>query len=278
MKKQIIKYKENKNDIIQTVEIDLSEIVIKIEINKYKKHIDKKYRNIFKYNVDKKLIYKTEALIPKVNKKRINLLLVLGNPAVHSVAERMPFSYEKTRSIGKWKEHRFWKALRDCEVLKFNKILEKPNPKNIVKINDYKRNCLLKGNYISDFNIFLLPYFSFPTPASEKYNGVDGIKKIFGKYLFNEMKKFEFQRFKNIVLNNKIKNIICFQKLAINEIKQDKYKQIGKILNNPDYEIYNVLKNITLYTALPTRYILTNKGKSILKNILFDIKRKNKID
>ncbi len=278
MKKQIIKYKENKNDIIQTVEIDLSEIGIKSEINKYKKHIDKKYRNIFKYNVDKKLIYKTEALIPKVNKKRINLLLVLGNPAVHSVAERMPFSHEKTRCKEKLREHRFWRTLRDFEVLKFNKNLEKPNLKNIVEINDYKRDCLLKGNYNSDFNIFLLSYFSFPTPASGKYSGVAGIEKIFGKCLFKEVKEFEFQRFKEIVLNNKIKNIICFQKDAINEIKQDKYKQIGNILNNPDYEIYNVLKNITLYTALPTRFILTNKGKSILKNILFDIKRKNKID
>lgn len=276
MQEKIIKYIENKKYIIQTVEIDLSKIPIKSEINEYLKHIDKKYKHIFNYFTEKKLIYKTEVLIPKINKKRINLLLVFGNPAVHSVAEGMFFSYEKTRSEGKWKEHRFWRALRNCEVLKFNNDLKNPTPDNIKKINKYKKECLLKGNYNSDFNIFLLTYFSFPTPASGKYNGVSGIKKNFGNELFGEIKGFEFLRFKNIVLNNNIQNIICFQKLATEEIKQAKHRNIGNILNNPVYEIKDDLENITLYTAGPTRRLHTDNGKIILKKILSNIKRKNK--
>jgi len=202
--------------------------------------------------------------------------MVFGNPAIHSVAEKMFFSYERTRVEGKWREHRFWRALRDCEVLKFKRNTENPTPQNIKKINDYKRNCLLSGEYQSDFNIFLLPYFSFPTPASGKYNGVNGIVKIVGKHIFTRMKEFEFQRFEKIVLNNDIKNIICFQKSALEEIKRTKYKQVNNILNNPVYKINDALKHLTLYTMEPTRYLYTNKAKKTLQGILFDI-RKNKI-
>ena len=167
-------------------------------------------------------------------------------------------------------------ALRDCEVLKFKRNIENPTPQNIKKINDYKRDCLLSGRYQSDFNIFLLPYFSFPTPASGKYNGVNGIVRIFEKHTFARMKEFEFRRFKRIILCNDIKNIICFQKSALKEIKRTKYEQVSNILNNPVYKIDDALKHVTLYTAEPTRYLHTSKAKKILKDILSDIK-KNKI-
>jgi len=172
----MIKYQENRNDIIQSVEIDLTEILtqsrqdLESKITKYLKHEGK---SIFQFEAGKKLVYETEVLIPKINKDRLNVLMVLGNPAVHSVAEGMFFSYERRRrkeNEETWIEHRFWRALRECEVLKFNRKfnrnIEKPTSENIGEINDYKRDCLLNGKYDSDFNIFLLPYFSFPTPAS----------------------------------------------------------------------------------------------------------------
>ncbi|MBT9149475.1 MAG: hypothetical protein AAGB97_09980 [Dehalococcoidia bacterium] len=207
----MIKYRENRVDIIQCVEINLTEIPDESKITKYLEHIDTKHKNIYKY-VSNKLVYETEVLLPKADRNRPSILMVLGNPAIHSVAERMFFSYERTRTEGKWREHRFWRALRDCDILKFNRNTENPTPKNIEKINDYKRDCLLNGTYESDFNIFLLPYFSFPTPASGKYSGVGGIVKIFGRKLFTKMKEDEFQRFKWIVLSNDIKNVICFHK------------------------------------------------------------------
>lgn len=279
----MIKYQENRNGITQRVEIDLTEIRdrqdLESRINEYLQYEGK---SIFEFEAGNKLVYETEVLIPKVNKNRLNILMVLGNPAVHSVAERMFFSYEKTRIEGKWREHRFWRALRECEILKFDSELENPTCENIDKINKDKRDWLLNGKYESKFNIFLLPYFSFPTPASKKCNGVVGIRKIVGKEIFEEMKEFEFQRFKGIVLSNDIRNVICFEKTHVGKeiIQKTEGKPIANILNNPDSPVYKLgyaLEHVTLYTAKPTRLLHTGEGKKILKGIVADIKDKNKI-
>ncbi len=279
----MIKYQEeNRNDITQSVEIDLTEILaqsrgdLESKITKYLKYKDK---SIFRFDAVNKLIYETEVLIPKVNKNRLNILMVLGNPAVHSVAERMFFSYEKTGVKGKWREHRFWRALRECGVLKFDGDLENPNCENIEKINACKRDWLLNGKYESKFNTFLLPYFSFPTPASRKYNGVAGIRQIVGKKIFKEMKEFEFRRFKGIILGNDINSVICFQKTnVLKEIKQrTKCEQAKSILNTPVYKIDISSKHVTLYYAGSTRLLHTDEGKKILRGVVSDIRTKNRI-
>jgi len=247
----MIKCRENRNDIIQRVEIDLTEIPaqgrrdLESKITKYLNYKDK---SIFRFDAGNKLIYESEVLTPKVNKSRLNVLMVLGNPAVHSVAERMFFSYEKTRTQGKWKEHRFWRALRDCRILRFKSDLENPTCENIEKINACKRDWLLNGEYESKFNIFLLPYFSFPTPPSGECNGVTGIRK---------------------------------KTNALKEIKQrTKCEQVKSILNDPRYPVYKLddaLKYVTLYYAGSTKSILTDEGKKILRGVVSDIKAKNKI-
>ncbi len=147
----MIKYRENRDNITQSIEIEVpghcrQEIESKIN------DIDPKHK-IFNFEAGNKIVYKTEVLIPKVTRRdRLNLLMVLGNPAIHSVAEKMFFSYEKTRN-GK-REHRFWKALRYLEILKFDISVEKPTPEN----NRYKRDCLLNGNYCSEFKLpYLIP-------------------------------------------------------------------------------------------------------------------------
>lgn len=270
----MIKYQENRNDITQSVEIDLTEIPaqrrrdLESKITEYLKHDDK---SIFRFDAGNKLVYETEVLMPRMNKNRLNVLMVLGNPAVHSVAERMFFSYEKTRTKGKWREHRFWRALRDCKILKFGENVEMPTPKN----NKYKREHLLNGEYISHFNIFILPYFSFPTPASGEYSGVTGIKKIVGEEIFKEMKEFEFRRFKDIVSCNDIKNVICFQKTDAGKeiIHKTKGKPIGNILK-PNYPIYKLggsLEHVILYRAPPTRRLHIQEAKEILSGIICDI-------
>lgn len=52
------------------------------------------------------LKYQSEQLIPSKSDHRPPLLLILGNPASHSVKEGMFFSFE-----GDKKEHRFWKRI-----------------------------------------------------------------------------------------------------------------------------------------------------------------------
>lgn len=260
----MITYRENRNDIIQSVEIDLTGMPAhcRQEIESKIKHIDTEHRKIFKFEAGNKLVYETEVLIPKVKREnRLSILMVLGNPAVHSVADKMIFSYEKTRNGGK-REHRFWKALKEFKVVELD--IFNPTP----EYNNYKRECLLNGNYHGDFNIFLLPYFSFPTPASGQYNGVNGIRKIVGKEIFETMKKREFQRFERIVLGNDIRHVICFQKTDVGKeiIQKADGKQVDNIL-----ELGGALKHAILYTAPPTRSLYAKQGKERLEAILSDI-------
>jgi len=71
-------------------------------------------KEIFEIEGDR-LKYQSEQLIPSESDDRTVLLLVLGNPASHSVKEGMFFSFE-----GNKKEHRFWKRiLQPAGVLDF---------------------------------------------------------------------------------------------------------------------------------------------------------------
>ena len=255
----MIKYHRNVDNIIQFVDIDLTRLTdedrkqLDAGITTYLNHIPVEYRNIYNYNKGNRLVYETEVLLPKANRKRKNLLIVLGNPAVHSVAEKMFFSYQKTRTIGKWREHRFWKALAECGVLQFCEIPESPTVDNIKKINDYKATSLLNGVYKSDFNISLLPFFSFPTPASGEYSGVNGIARILGRRLFKELKKFEAERFERIVMSNNITHVICFHKPSWEEIMKLNYERVRMC-----------------YVG-STRLILSGNGKQQLLDALSDV-------
>jgi hypothetical protein len=220
---------ENPADITQFVEIDLQAIPEESKkcLEEIIASIDVEDNKVFKFKGrnKEKLCYATEVLIPTTTRQdRNNLLLVVGNPAIHSVADGIPYSYER-RKGGSHIEHRFWRALRKTGVIEFPENRNNPSAAN----NEYKRNCLLSGDYESkfNFNLFILPYFSFPTPASREYNGVAGIKRIVGHNIFTEMKKFEAQRFKKIVKSYEIKNLICFGKAAWQEIESDNSKPVN---------------------------------------------------
>lgn len=268
--------KRNLDDISQCVEIDLSQI----EINE-RRNIETNITNLFGvYEPSKsiagvppksqKLIYKTEILIPKnINKCKRNLLIVIGNPAIHSLENGMFFSYERLKN-NKWREHRFWRALRECGILNFSKAIPDPKQENIQSINNYKRDCLINNKYQSDFNIFILPYFSFPTPSSGENAYVTGIPKIVGRKLFNEMKINEFKRFNEIIHYHNIKNVICFQVTAREELlkRTNTLEACDYILKYPVYKLNEGLTGVTLYTSKQTGRILTDESKNVLKEIL----------
>jgi len=283
-------YQENRDGITQYVEIDLEGIKDKLKDKVNCIDTGNKDKKVFRFEGETRLIYATEVLIPKPKKDRENLLLLLGNPAIHSIKDGMFFSYERTRGECKWREHRFWDGLRSCGL--FTEDPKKPTPDDIAAINTEKKQKLLNGSYRTcfKFNIFLMTYFSFPTPASKKkkdaidYSGVRGIKKAVEDKIFTEMKEFEFCRFKYIVSSNRIGNIICFQKEAwseiINRIGKDNIKCIeGNICNEQNHPVCQLKLDdaspvLTLYLAKPTRDIRKNESKKILKAITCDIENR----
>ena len=128
------------------------------------------------------LTYLTESFIPSLKDDRPPLLLLLGNPASHSVASGMCFAFE-----GDGREHRFWRVMRETEILDFNKDSDTNNQSGLVPIEE-KKNRLLSLQYSSPFRISIDVFFSIPSAAShKKWSGVAGLRKLFGSKALKEI-------------------------------------------------------------------------------------------
>ena len=99
----MIKYQENGDGIIRKVEIEVTDRGkqdLENGIQCLKKYIGEKYHDVFVEDKENnKLVYQTEVLVPQTTKERPNLLLVIGNPAVHSVGEKMFFPMRESAKI-----------------------------------------------------------------------------------------------------------------------------------------------------------------------------------
>jgi len=110
------------------------------------------------------LKYQSEQLIPSKPDDRPSLLLVLGNPASHSVKEGMFFSFE-----GNKKEHRFWK-----HILQPAGVLNLPYDENlsVAELNKQRKKQLLNLDYKSPFRIGLCVFISMPSARSGPWSGI----------------------------------------------------------------------------------------------------------
>ena len=117
----ILSYRQ-KDSIRLLCEIDLKKL---LPAPKEREGFNKKWKDFLESDPCNKdlfdlkgdrLKYQSEQLIPSKPDDRPPLLLILGNPASHSVKEGMFFSFE-----GDKKEHRFWKRiLQPAGVLKLH--------------------------------------------------------------------------------------------------------------------------------------------------------------
>ena len=111
--------------------------------------------------VDDKIFYITESLVPADRDNRPSLLLLLGNPAPHSVAAGMCFAFE-----GSGREHRFWVALRHAGLLEFPSD-SRTRSCALEARNRIRKQELFRLDYTSPFRISILVYFSLPSAASD---------------------------------------------------------------------------------------------------------------
>lgn len=119
---------------------------------------------------DTGISYSSESYIPPVvDDTKPNLVLVLGNPAPESVAMGAMFAYE---NHGK-RYHRFWRVLDEAGLLQFTRSPDTLDP-------HAKMKKLYAREYSSPFNVFIVPFYSFPTPPGGEWNGVAGIRRLFG--------------------------------------------------------------------------------------------------
>lgn len=197
------------------------------------------------------LAYSSEVFVSDRIDNRPPLLLLLGNPASHSVAEGVCFAYEK-----EGQEHRFWRLLDETGVLTF---LDLPPISSDLKENiETRRNSLLELNYRSPFRIGIAVFYSLPSSASDKvWQGVSGIKKLLGANAFQKISLQEEARISLLVSRfiGSWGGIITFQKDAYESVRsQDtpaydqQLARQGKLVGN-----YRKGQHILLAGAPPTR-------------------------
>ena len=155
------------------------------------------------------LKYQSEHLIPSKSNDSPPLLLVLGNPASHSVKAGMFFALEKNK-----KEHRFWKGiLENAGVLILN---QSNNNASVEEVNESRKKQLLDLNYDSPFRIGLSVYISIPSGASGKWSGIAGVKKLIGVKALRRLEVEETRRVnecaKKFLSGNGV--VVTFQKNA----------------------------------------------------------------
>ena len=204
--------------------------------------------DIFERKGDR-LTYQSEQLIPTKTDKRPPLLLILGNPASHSVKAGMFFSFE-----GNKKEHRFWK-----NILKPANVLNLSYDDNFTyeALNESRKKQLLNLNYESPFRIGLCVYISIPSASNGPWSGIAGVHKLLGTKAMERIEMEEQKRVLECAQKFLSPNgiAVAFQKNAWNGLKSDSDVSYS-IENAKKGELIGTLKgvpNIPLLGVPPTR-------------------------
>jgi hypothetical protein len=196
-----------------------------------------------------RLSYRTEHLVPTKTDNRTPVLLILGNPASHSITSGMFFSPKENG-----KENRFWGHLlgqAGINGLWLGKGL------STSERNKIRMNCLMAGDYNSDYRIGLCVYFSMPSSAGGLWSGVAGIRRLLGKKAFEKVAKEESKRILKQAAGFLQSNGfgVCFQKDAWNGLSSDgKYSlelaKAGRLKGT-----FKGLPQVPLFGVPPTRLL-----------------------
>lgn len=170
----------------------------------------------------KTLRYKSETLLPaKYDTSKPRVLLVLGNPATHSIKSGM-FFFSKNDIE---KRHSFWGKLGNAGLLKK---FEKDSRKEEA---DERRKIIMTGNEGMDYVIGLTTFYSFPTPVEGDYKDVAGVRKLFNS-LIPKIQEEEYERIKGYPFS---KGALCVftQKDGYDYVMDNRNDEFLKVLQWP---------------------------------------------
>ena len=201
-----------------------------------------------------KIFYITESLIPAERDNRPPLLLLLGNPAPHSVAAGMCFAFE-----GSGREHRFWVALRRAGLLEFSSDSH-TRAYTLEERNRIRKQELFRLDYTSPFRIGIAVYFSLPSAASDpKWSGVSGLHRLFGARALHLIAARENERISDLVrgVMDRPGGILAFQRAAYEGVRSEStppytraLARSGRLLGQARYGTH-----VLLAGAPPTRLL-----------------------
>jgi hypothetical protein len=145
--------------------------------------------DIYKYDGNK-LTYTSETLFPPkryVNKQKV--LIVFGNPAIHSIKNEMFFF-----SRAKNHRHGMWAKLEKANLIKQVRI----NDDNLLLAREReaeeRKKMILSGPASEKYCVGLTTFYSFPTPVQGRFRDVQGVERLFRPILKNVIIPFEINR------------------------------------------------------------------------------------
>ncbi len=119
------------------------------------------------------LKYQSESLFPTIDDaKKQKILIILGNPATHSVAKGMFFF---SRENGE--KHQFWGRLEKAGLLP--RISNNDRTIEAAK----RKELILSGKTSNYFLLGLTTFYSLPTPVTGKFRDSKGVELLFSSSL-----------------------------------------------------------------------------------------------
>lgn len=160
------------------------------------------------------LKYRSEVFVSDKVDSRPPVLLIVGNPASHSVEAGMCYAYE-----GNGREHRFWRLLEESGFLIFWS--QSSLIADLEERIDVMRKDLYELAYESPFRIGIAVFYSIPSPASGDWSGASGVRKLLGTKAFRKITVQEEKRIDGLVSRflGQCGIIIAFQKDAYENLR-----------------------------------------------------------
>ncbi|HLA27362.1 MAG TPA: hypothetical protein VJZ49_05655 [Syntrophales bacterium] len=167
------------------------------------------------------LCYKSETLFPfakALTTKKKKVLMVLGNPATHSVAKGMFFFSMGNEENGSEEPHNFWIRLEKAGLI------EELWHQSLEEAARTRKWLIQTGLLSQDYLFGLTTFYSFPTPGMRKYkhNNIEGVGYFFGPAI-QFVEQMEYER-----LNSYIKSCSFLSKAVI----VCRGKEADKSINN----------------------------------------------
>jgi len=182
-----------------TVELDLNEYLSPGQVSSFKVQLgeigqcDNDFKNICKLKGNI-LEYVSETVLPLVDdNSKEKVLLVFGNPAIHSVKNGM-FYFSRADS----ERHPMWGKLSKATLMQEFKS-KKNDPPDARKEEAIKHKYMIHTGTSSDrYIVGFTTFFSFPTPVVKgfKFSNVAGVERIFAPMLETLVRK-EIKRIKS---------------------------------------------------------------------------------
>jgi len=207
-------------------------------------------------DVEKRVTFTSERLIPVNRGKRPPVMLLFSNPHPGSVKQGMFLS----ANIGN-SESLFWVTMRDAGWFSIPKA--KRNPEDL-------REMFLRVEYPGPFELYFYCYYAFPTRYPEH------IARIFGNRFFSQTIEPEANsEFKKTVRERGIEAVVVFNKGIFNLVSDEKIERYIAQLNKGELVLGRIGaldRDIPLFLTHPTGWRYDKEFKILRRTSLEKIK------